>query len=436
MNKLLTFLVFFSVTLNVGATDIINLYERALKYNIDLSQKKMDSDIANEVVKQTQSSMLPEINFSARTSETTIKRYDSIGAYNPSDYDRDTYNLSIKQPLFHLYVFDEIRKSKGMLEENEIRKNDSQKIIILETVRHYFNLIKQKNLLELNQIKKEYNFSKYRTSKNLYDSGNITIEEYEKHKNDYHTSLIEVNVSEDALSEIKNEVYIFSGKELNDINDIKLLELNHHSYKIKNLIQSANINNNSIKLAKQNIQISRNDIASQKSKHYPTLDLLAEYDYIDITQGGSQFGATTREDTSISLILNFPIYNGGYQSSKTKEARLKYKKARLEYTNSKRSLKKDLVNTLNAYNTNKKRYDLSMQLTNSDLRVYESAILGNEKGIYTDTQLLEARIKYQESLFNSKNIMMDYVYSEMTLDYLRNVLNYSDLRKINTYLVW
>ena len=77
-----------------------------------------------------------------------------------------------------------------------------------------------------------------------------------------------------------------------------------------------------------------------------------------------------------------------------------------------------------------------MQLTNSDLRVYESAILGNEKGIYSDTQLLEARIKYQESLFSSKNIMMDYVYSEMALDYLRNVLNYSDLRKINTYLVW
>ena len=436
MNKLLIFLLFFSVTINVGATDIINLYDRALKHNIDLSQKKTDLDIANEVVKQTQSSMLPEINFSARASETTIERYDSGGAYDPSNYDRDTYNLSIKQPLFHLYVFDEIKKSKGVLKENEIREKDSQIIIILETVRHYFNLIRQKNLFELNQIKKEFNFSKYSASKKLYDSGNITIEEYEKHKNNYDMSLIEVNISEDALSEIKNEVYIFSGKELNDINDIKLIEFNHHSYEIQDLIQSANINNNSIKLAKQNIQISRNDIASQKSKHYPTLDLIAEYDYIDITQGGSQFGATTREDSSISLVFNFPIYNGGYQSSKTKEARLKYKKARLEYTNTKRSLRKDLIDTLNTYNTNKKRYDLSIQLTSSDLRVYESAILGNEKGIYTDTQLLESRIKYQESLFNSKNIMMDYIYSEMTLDYLRNVLNYSDLRKINTYLVW
>ena len=167
MNKLLTFILFFSVTINVGATDIINLYDRALKHNIELSQKKTDLDIANEAVKQTQSSMLPEINFSARASETTIERYDSGGAYDPSNYDRDTYNLSIKQPLFHLYVFDEIKKSKGVLKENEIRKNDSQKIIILETVRHYFNLIRQKNLLELNQIKKEFNFSRYIASKKL-----------------------------------------------------------------------------------------------------------------------------------------------------------------------------------------------------------------------------------------------------------------------------
>ena len=436
MNKLLTYLVFFSVSFNVGATDIINLYDRALKHNIDLSQKKMDLDISNEVLKQTQSSMLPEINFSARASETTIERYDSSGAYDPSNYDRDTYNLSIKQPLFHLYVFDEIKKSKGILKENEIRQNDSQKIIILETVRHYFNLIRQKNLLELNKIKKEFNFSKYSASQKLYGSGNMSTEEYEQHKNDYDASLIDVNISEDALSKIKNEVYMFSGKELNDINDIKLEELNHKSYRLHDLIQSANINNNSIKLAKQNIQISRSDIASQRSKHYPTLDLIAEYDYIDITQGGSQFGATTREDSSISLVFNFPIYNGGYQSSKTKEARIKYKKAQLEYTNSKRSLRKDLIDSYNAYNTNKKRYDLSIQLTDTHFRLYQSAILGNEKGIYTDTQLLEAKIKYQESLFNSKNIMMDYVYSEMMLNYLRNVLNYSDLRKINTYLVW
>ena len=38
----------------------------------------------------------------------------SLGSYDPADYDRDTYNLSIRQPLLHLYVFDEIKKAEKL----------------------------------------------------------------------------------------------------------------------------------------------------------------------------------------------------------------------------------------------------------------------------------------------------------------------------------
>ena len=115
------------------------------------------------------------------------------------------------------------------------------------------------------------------------------------------------------------------------------------------------------------MSINRNEISAQKSRHFPTVDIVAEYDYIDITQGGSQFGATTREDSTISLVLNFPIFSGGYQSSKIKEARLKYQKARLDYRNSKRFIKKEIINNFNAYNTNKEIYKTSLKVftTNS-----------------------------------------------------------------------
>ena len=430
------FLLFLLTTFNAHGTNLIELYDRALQHNIDLSQKSLDIDIANEVLEQTQSSVFPDINFTARASETTIERYKSSGSYNPSNFDRDTYNLSIKQPLFHLYVFDEIKKSKSVLQENKIRQNDSESVIILESIRHYFNLIKHKNLLLLNQLKKELNYVRYQNSKTLLESGNITIQDYENYKNDFSRSKIDVDISQNNLIETKNQVYMFSGKELNDINDIKLINLDHETFNTNEIILEANLNNSSIKLAKQNIKKSRHDIASQKSRHYPTIDLIAEYDYVDITQGGSQFGATTREDSSISLVLNFPIYNGGFQTSKTREARLNYKKARLDYSASKRSIRNDLIDTLNDFNTNKKLYDLSRDLIESYLKGYESAQLGYEKGIYTDTQLLEIKIKYHTSVNDSKNIMMDYLFSKMKLYYLQNKISLSELRKINTYLIW
>ena len=434
MKQLIIILMCFSI--NANATDLMSLHDRAMQHNIDLLHKKFDLDIANETLKQTRSSIFPEVNFTATASETMIERYKSLGTYNPSNYDRDTYNLSIKQPLFYLYVFDEIKKSNDIVKQNEIRKNDSNSLLLLDTVRHYFNLIKFNNLVELNEAKKDFHNSKYIASEKLVNNNSISVQEYEKYKNEYSKSLVDVAISKNQLSEIKNDVYLFSGKELNDINNIKLTKINHKIFLEDELIQSAYNRNNSIKLARQNINISRNEIASQKSRHYPTVDIIAEYDYIDLTQGGSQFGATTREDSTISLVLNFPIYNGGYQSSKTNEARMSYQKARLDLNNTKRILRKDIKNTLNNYNTYRSSFELSLQVLDTNMKKYQNAKIGNEQGIYTDTQLLETKISYLESLFDAKNTMMDYLYTEITLDYLHNDLDITMLRKINSYLIW
>ena len=208
------------------------------------------------------------------------------------------------------------------------------------------------------------------------------------------------------------------------------MTINHKNLILDDLINSAYANNNIIQISKQDMSINRNEIAAQRSRHYPTIDLLVEYDYLDITQGGSQFGATTREDSTISLVLNFPIFNGGYQSSKIKEARLNYQKARLDHTNSRRLIRKEIIDNYNIYNTNEGLYLTSLQILKTYLKKYENAQEGYEKGIYTNTQMLEAKLEYSRALFDAKNIMMDYLYSELTLDHLQNNLNVSSLRRI------
>tara|TARA_B100000242_G_scaffold106424_1_gene73728 strand:- start:963 stop:2267 length:1305 start_codon:yes stop_codon:yes gene_type:complete len=434
MKKIIFLLLLVSV--NGHATDLINLYERAKQHNIDILNNQIGVSIANESLKQTRSTVFPEINFNARASETTIERYKSLGSYDPSNYDRDTYNLSIKQPLLHLYVFDEIKKAKSSLEQNQITMDNAESLLILESVRHYFNLIKFKNAVALSEIENDYQRSRYRVSSKLFENGSISVEEYETLKNDYESSKNNLNISKNNLSQIKNDVYIFSGKELNDINDIKLLTINHKNLVLDDLINSAYSNNNTIRMSKQGMSINRNEIAAQRSRHYPTIDLVVEYDYLDITQGGSQFGATTREDSTVSLVLNFPIFNGGYQSSKIKEARLNYQKARLDHTNSRRLIRKEIIDNYNIYNTSEGLYSTSLQILKTYQKKYENAQEGYEKGIYTNTQLLQTKLEYFRTLFDAKNTMMDYLYSELTIDHLQNNLNVSSLRRINTYLAW
>ena len=434
MKKILTLLIL--VSLNAQATDLMSLYDRALQHNIEILDNKINLDIANESLIQTRSTVFPEINLRAQAGETVIERYKSLGSYVPSDYDSDTYNLSIKQPLIHLYVFDEIKKAKSAIKQNEISRDNADSLLILESVRHYFNLIKYNNLVKLNHARNEFRQSQFMASKKLLENGSISINDHETFKNEYNKSKNEVRLSENSLSEIKNDIFVFSGKELNDINDIKLTKLNHKSFELDNLLESAFINNNSIKISRENININRSEISAQKSRHYPTIDIVAEFDYVDITQGGSQFGATTREDTSISLVLNFPIFNGGYQSSKIREARMNYNKARLDHKNSRRVVQKEVSDNFNKYNTYRELYSTSLEVLKTKLNRYDNAQDGFEKGIYTDAQVLESKVDYLQSLAESKNIMMDYLYTEMTLEYLRNNLSVSALRRVNSYLVW
>ena len=72
----------------------------------------------------------------------------------------------------------------------------------------------------------------------------------------------------------------------------------------------------------------------------------------------------------------------------------------------------------------------------SNSKNFKNAELGRDKGIYTDTQYLEAKIQYLESETEAKNALMNYIFSELTIDYFLNQLDEEKLRKINSYLVW
>ena len=86
------------------------------------------------------------------------------------------------------HVFDEIKKAKSSLEQNEITKDNADSSLILESVRHYFNLIKFKNAVALSEIENDYQRSRYRVSSRLYENGSISVEEYETLKNNYESS--------------------------------------------------------------------------------------------------------------------------------------------------------------------------------------------------------------------------------------------------------
>ena len=88
-------------------------------------------------------------------------------------------------------------------------------------------------------------------------------------------------------------------------------------------------NNPSVIAAQRAVEIADSNAKLQRSGHYPTVDLTASvgeftnenYLLLDDLQNPIGNADLTQDSTNYSLRLNVPIYQGGFVSSRTRQAR-------------------------------------------------------------------------------------------------------------------
>ena len=85
----------------------------------------------------------------------------------------------------------------------------------MESIRHYFNLIRSQALVEVSEAENEYHRLTLSSAKKLFQNGSMSVEDYQTIRNNYEISINDLTISKNQLLEIKNDVYVFSGKELN-----------------------------------------------------------------------------------------------------------------------------------------------------------------------------------------------------------------------------
>ena len=98
--------VFLVLSSQSYAADIMDVYDRSLKFNTDLKIISNEHQISQEIYNQTSSTIFPDISITANTQEINVNKYTGSG--NQKDYETESASLTITQPLLRLYFFDEL----------------------------------------------------------------------------------------------------------------------------------------------------------------------------------------------------------------------------------------------------------------------------------------------------------------------------------------
>ncbi len=430
----LNILFLLLLTNNAHAADLVDVYKRALQYNHDYRIIKNDREISIQQYNQTAASILPEINFQAGTTETSINRY--IGPGDNTDFNTDSYSLTLQQPIFRLAFFDELEKSDAITQKSQKQLSLQKKRITIKTTELYFKLISYSNYLrEKNELLK-LSEKKFSNASKLYSNGSITETEFLKYKSDVESSRISQEMAQNDQENARRDLYIFVGKKISDVHSVDTeIEILNNQYEVSNVLKQAISKYEIIQIANYDLDISQNTFESNKSQHFPTLDLIASYDYTDVT-GGARFGANKRESSSIGLTMTLPIYQGGYQSAKVNESRYRLENAQIKYEQTLKILEKEISDKIAKYSiqrslvhNKKEKYDLY------NLK-YVAAKEGFRTGVYTDTELQQSRIE----LINAKNRYVDSILNFILLDLdikqYTSEIGIDEIKEINSILVW
>jgi len=429
---LLTILLFISP---VGyAADLLDIYNRSLDFNNELKIKNNDHKISEELYNQTASTIFPEVSIIANTEENNINKY--VGPGSTKDYTSETASLKITQPLLRLYFFDELNKANSKIDKSRINVNNFKKDLLIKSTDLYFTLINLKNNYRANFIKTEMMSKKLDNAKKLYQNGYITNIELNRYKNSFNLADVELEISRNQLELAKQDVYMFTGKDILEIHNLNhMIGIPISNYDVESLTSTAMVTFDNIKIAMLDVDISKNEIESNKSKHFPTIDLTATYDYSDV-RGGARFGVTTRESNTVGLTLNFPIYQGGYQNSKISEAKYKYQNAKLNLDQLRRSVRRDINDKINTHNLLKKVILVKRDKYNDSNENYKTMISGYKKGIYSDIDLKES----EYNLIIAKNELisstLEYMSTDLSIKKYSSELSIRHIEDINKMLVW
>ena len=427
-------MIIIMLTSHVEAADIMDVYNRSLNFNNDLKIITNDQKISQEVYSQTSSNIFPEVSITANTQEINVNKYTGTGTQN--DYSTESASLTITQPLLRLYFFDELNKAESIVKKSKINLEEFKKDLIIKSAELYFKLINAKNSVAAGEVKLDSMLIKYESAKKLFDNGYISDIELNKYKKKYEMTMVEKQRLVNEFDMAKQDVYIFTGREILDIHNLNhTIEIPLSTYDANSLISKALVSLDSIKSALLDVNISRDEMKSNKSKHYPTIDLNATYDYSD-TSSGSRLGKQTRESNTIGLTINIPIYQGGFQKSKVTESRYKYKNAKINLDHLRRTVRKEILDNINNHNLLKSLVIVKRDRYNDVNQDYLTITQGADIGLYTDVEVKDAEYNLMVAKNDLIESTLDLLLVDLNLKKYSSNLSVENIRTINRMLVW
>jgi outer membrane protein len=420
-------------SLPASAEDLLSVYRQALESDPTFLAARASHSAALEARPQSRAGVLPNI---ALSGSVTRDRFDPRASGEPTtNATNKTWDLSLVQPLFRLDRFLQLKQADSRIAQAEATFAAAQQALILRVATTYFQVLGARDNLEFVRADKAALTSTLDQAQQRFEVGLAAITDKLKAQAAYDISVSDEITAEQQLSDANEAMRELTGSLPPDLAvlqpDVPLLSPEPSD--IDHWVKAALKQNPQMLAAIAATDTAREEVKVQRAGHYPTLDLTADYGYVDSLFGGSFKQQYT--DTAIGLQLNLPLYSGGLTSSRTRQQAALYSQALQQQVQQHRAVERQTRDNYRGVVSGVSRVQALSRAIESNAKALEAARSGFKVGTRDIVDVLDAQRELLRARRDYARSRYDYLLDTLRLKQDTGSLAESDLAQIDAWLV-
>ena len=420
------------------AADLLETFSAAQANDPVFAAARATLQAGQEKLPQGRSLLMPSISLNANSTfnDSTIQyRGATFLPGGNNRYNSHGYGVNLTQPLFRQQNWLTYSEAELQVAQTEAQFKIAEQDLILRVAQAYFDVLIAQDSVQLAEAQKTAIAEQLEQAKRNFEVGSATITDTHEAQARYDLTSAQEIAAQNSL-EIKRrslqQLINTMPQELRPLGKAFKLEAPQPA-DMEKWVNDAQLNSLQLAIAQAGAEIAEKEVARNRGGHYPTVDLVANYSN-NQSNGGSFGVGSDNTSKSVGVQLNLPLFQGGAVNSKWREAEANRERAIQELENTRRSV---ALQTRQAYlgvvSGIAQVKALQQALTSSE-SVLEASKLGQEVGVRTNLDVLNAQQQLYATRRDLYQAEYDYLISQLRLKAAVNSLGEADLGKVNQAL--
>jgi len=433
MKRPLALAVLLACATPVAADNLVDVYRQA--QSRDPIWAAAHANYSANLERQTQGHalLLPTVTLSASTSQSDQKVKTPM-IDDTFRYRTDTYTLQLTQPIYRKQNFAGYAQGEAAAAQAEADLASARQDLILRTTQAYLSVLSSQDVLEFARAEKSSIEKLLSLSKRNFSVGNAKLVDVHEAQAAYDLAVAQEIAATNDFEVKREALRVLTGNAPGSFARLgQMLELAGPEPADMEKWSAASVDNPQVKSQEQVVETARREIEKNIGTTYPTLDFAAGHTYNDA--GGSVQGIPIYTNTNqIGLVFQMPLYQGGGGSSRVREASARRDAAEQQLESVRRQAAQQTREQYLAVINGVARVKALEQAQASNQRALESSLLGYERGLRTNIDVINAQRGLYRTRRDLSQARYDYLFARLRLKSAVGQLSDADLEDVNRLL--